>query len=315
MSRCGITYEESGGSRYSAAGLRLLSPRLVDLQVFPFSAERQRQEAVVRAGRISIQGVQPKLSVRLNVRKQRFEPVDHGGRYIVKPQTPPYPEVPENEDLTLRLAAACGIETPLHGLLRCADGSLSFFIKRFDRVGRRGRLAVEDFAQLAGRTRETKYDYSIERLFDLLDHATFPHVQRVELWKRLLFSYLVGNEDMHLKNFSLLTRDGRIELAPAYDFVNTTVIYQAMGRARKDIEESALPLRGRKKGLSASLFTSHLGRERLGLPRPVIEHTMQGLAAALPLWRQWIKRSFLSPTARTLYLDLLAERAATLRIR
>jgi len=147
MSRCPLTYEESE-QRYSQNGLRRLAKGLKSLQDFPYSAEEQIKEALARASKMSIQGVQPKLSVRLNVGKGTFEIVDTGGQYIFKPQTPNYPEVPENEDLTMRLARQACIEVPVHGLLFCKDGSLTYFIKRFDRKGKNQKIPVEDFAQL-----------------------------------------------------------------------------------------------------------------------------------------------------------------------
>jgi serine/threonine-protein kinase HipA len=313
VKRCPITYEPIGRGRYSARGLRRLSPRLSTLADFPYSAERQRQEAALRAAKMSIQGMQPKLSVRLDVRAGRFEIVDRGGRYVVKPQNPPYPELPENEDLTMRLAAAVGIETPLHGLVRCADGSLSYFVKRFDRAGRKDRLSLEDFAQLSGRERETKYDFSVERLVGLLDYCTFPMVARAELLTRLLFSFVVGNEDMHLKNHSLITRSGRVELAPAYDYLSTTIAYESMGRDRSDIEESALPLRGRKKKLSGTLWTHYFARERLGLRPAVIEEVLRRLVGAQSSWDRVIAASFLSPPARERYSGLIRERLERLQ--
>jgi len=312
MSRCPITYKECGDARYSPRGLRRLSPRLTALEVLPYSAQAQRREAAIRAAKISIQGVQPKLSARLNVARQRFELVERGGQYIVKPQNPPYPELPENEDLTMRLAADVGIETPMHGLLHCSDGSLSYFIKRFDRTGRSAKYAVEDFAQLAGRDRDTKYDYSIEQLVGVVDHCTFPMVQRAELFKRLLFSFLIGNEDMHLKNHSLIQRAGRIELAPAYDYVNTTIVYRAMGRSLREIEETALPLKGRKKQLGRKLWTRYLAAERMGLQPKVVEGICDRLAAAQSTWQARVHDSFLSDTAKRLYLEILAERAKRL---
>lgn len=314
MNRCPITYDECGDAQYSKRGLRKLSPRLTALADLPYTAEEQRREAAIRAARISIQGMQPKLSARLNVARQRFELVNQGGRFILKPQNPPYPELPQNEDLTMRLAAAVGIETPLHGLLYCSDRSLSYFIQRFDRTGRSAKRAVEDFAQLAGRNRETKYDYSIEQLVGVLDHCTFPMVQRAELFKRLLFSFLTGNEDMHLKNHSLIRRADRIELAPAYDYVNTTIVYQAMGRPLQEIEETALPLQGRKKRLGKKVWTRYLAQERMELLPKVVEGILDRFSAALPTWRARVHDSFLSDPAKALYLQLIANRAEHLQL-
>jgi len=156
MNRCPITYEDCQGGRYSLGGLKKLSPRLRSLKDFPFSAEEQVREAIFRAAKMSIQGVQPKLSVRLNVKEEIFEIVDKGGHYILKPQTVHYKEVPENEDVTMRLAKQIGIDVPLHGLLYSKDGSMTYFIRRFDRAGRNKKIPVEDFAQLSGKDRETK---------------------------------------------------------------------------------------------------------------------------------------------------------------
>ena len=116
-----------------------------------------------------------------------------------------HPFNPVRLDLTMRLAAAAGIEVPVHGLLRSIDGSFTYFIKGLDRDGR-DRLPVEDFAQLSGEGRDTKYDSSMEKVADVIDQfCTFPAIERVKLFERTLFNFLVGNEDMHLKNFSLLT--------------------------------------------------------------------------------------------------------------
>ena len=169
MGRCPITYEVCEGGKYSLNGLKKLSPRLSSLKDFPYSAEDQVAEAIARAAKMSIQGVQPKLSVRLNVKNENFEIVDTYGRYIFKPQTKNYREVPENEDVTMRLAELIGIDIPLHGLVYSKDKALTYFIQRFDRMGRNKKIAVEDFAQLSGKDRETKYDSSMEQIISLID--------------------------------------------------------------------------------------------------------------------------------------------------
>ena len=92
--------------------------------------------------------MQPKLSARLNVKEQQFDLCDRDGRYILNPQIAEYREVPENEDLTMRLASLAGIEVPLHGLLYGRNKELTCFIRRFDRKGRKSKIHVEDFAQL-----------------------------------------------------------------------------------------------------------------------------------------------------------------------
>ncbi len=158
---------------------------------------------MVRASKMSVQGVQPKLSAILNIKKGMFDIVDKNGRYILKPQHHIFPELPQNENLTMHLAATIGIRVPLNGLVYSKDNSFTYFIKRFDRRGQKDKVAVEDFAQLAGKDRDTKYTYSMEKLVRLVDdYCTFPSIEKVRLFNLVLFNYLVGNEDMHLKNYS-----------------------------------------------------------------------------------------------------------------
>ena len=224
MNRCPITYEPCGEQKYSARGLKQLSAKLTELHDFPYDKSEQIKEAIARASKMSIQGVQPKLSVKLDVKNSIFEIVDVGGMFIIKPQNDWYAQLPENEDLTMRLAAMIGIETPLHGMVYSKDGSKSYFIKRFDRLPKKKKVAVEDFAQLTGNTRETKYSSSMEKIAIVLDEfCTFPLIEKQKLFKITLFNYLCGNEDMHLKNFSLIRRNGKVELSPAYDLLNATI--------------------------------------------------------------------------------------------
>ena len=313
MNRCPITYEPCGGARHSRAGLRLLSPNLERLNDFPYDAARQRREAVVRGGKMSIQGVQPKLSVRLDAKAGVFVIVDQGGRFVLKPQHGVYPNLPENEGLTMHLAKLCGIEVPVSGIVRSIDGTWSYFVRRFDRTGHSRRVAVEDFAQLGGLSRETKYDFNMEQLVGLLDtYCTFPAIEKVKLLKRSLFNFLMGNEDMHLKNFSLITRQGKVELAPAYDFLSTTVAYLALGKRIGMIEEVALPLHGKKRGLGRKTWIDYFARERLQLPDKVIRTVQSELTGAASAWRARIGDSFLPPDQKDHYRTLLANRFAVL---
>ncbi|MBZ0266731.1 HipA domain-containing protein [bacterium] len=310
MNRCPITYENllPGEERYSAKGMRRLSPSLKRLGEFPLTAQEQRREALRRATKMSIQGVQPKLSARLAVRDGAFRVVDRGGRWILKMQTADFPHVPENEDLTMRLAAGAGIPVPVHGLLWSRDGSLTYFIRRFDRTGRNDKLAVEDFAQLAGRTRDTKYDFSMEGIVNLLDlHAMFPAVEKLELFRRTLFGFLTGNEDMHLKNFSLLTAaDGTVKLSPAYDLLNSTIALPGAA------EEMALPLKGKKRGLTRGDLVEYFGRERLGLPERAVASVLRDLARAVAGWETGIRNSFLPAELQAAYTEVVRERTARL---
>lgn len=146
------------------------------------------------------------------------------GRYILKPQSEYYEEIPENEALSMTLASMIGIQIPVHGLVYSKDGSMTYFVKRFDRKGHNQKVSLEDFAQLSGGTRETKYSSSMEKVAKIIElYCTFPKIELAKLFKLTLFNFLIGNEDMHLKNFSLITTNRKIMLSPAYDLINTTI--------------------------------------------------------------------------------------------
>ena len=312
MNRCLITYEKCDVD-YSAKGLRRLSPQLKTLKTLPFSQEKLVQESTLRMTKMSIQGVQPKLSAVLKVSKGCFEIVDSKGKFIIKPQNPSFPELPENEAITMSMAAVSGIETPIHGLIRCEDKRLTYFIKRFDRIGRKDKLAVEDFAQLSGKSRETKYQFSMEKLIEILDYCTFPKVERSKFLRRCLFNWLTGNEDMHLKNYSLITRNGKVELAPAYDFLNSSIVYRFLGKPWSEIEESALPLAGKKRKFDAKLWLNYFAKERLNLPERQITKIVNELLNKIPEWETLIDNSFLSKEMKELYHELLLTRANKLK--
>jgi len=305
MNRCLITYEPvSVGTHYSARGLKLLSPQLKNLRSLPYDASEQRMLAAERAGKMSIQGVQDKLSANLKVKNECFEIVDHNGRYILKPQSHHYPELPENEAITMSLAERIGIEVATHGLVYSKDRSLTYFIKRFDRFGHNKKLAQEDFAQLSGLDRNTKYQSSIEKVIKLVaGYCTFPKIEYVKIFKLVLFSFLVGNEDMHLKNFSLITRNGTVALSPAYDLLNSTITLS------NTKEELALPLHGKKSNLNKNDFFKYFAAELLQLNDKVIQEISQQLRQAIPHWQALIDCSFLSKRMQNRYLALLEQRA------
>ncbi len=309
MKRCLITYEPfAGDGDYSAGGLKLLDRNLTSLGPLGYTAAEQRQEALERAGKMSIQGVQLKLSAVLKVKAGAFEVVDRNGRFILKPPSLDFPELPENEDLTMRLAAVAGIEVPVHGLIRARDGSLTYFIRRFDREGRT-RVPLEDFAQLSGASRETKYESSMEKAAGVVDRfCTFPAIERVKLFERTLFSFFTGNEDMHLKNFSLITRDGRIDLAPAYDLLNSTIAL------KNPQEEMALPIRGKRSNLTRNDLFDYFATERLQINERVLSEMVARFQAAFSRWDELLAASFLSSEKKAAFAAVLAERKARLRL-
>ena len=305
MNICPITYQPCGDKKYSDNGLKLLSRNLTQLKDLPLTQEEQLREAAIRADKMSIQGVQPKLSAKLNVKDEVFDIVDRGGEYILKPQNNFYPELPENESLTMKLAELIGVEVPLSGMIYSSDGKFTYFIKRFDRYGRSKKLSLEDFAQLAGKSRETKYDYSMEKLITLIDtFCTFPAIEKVKLFRLSIFNFLIGNEDMHLKNFSLITRDNKVELSPAYDLLNTTIVLP------KSQEEIALPLAGKKRNLSAKILIDYFAKERLKLNPTIISQVFNKINTEWNNWEKLIKISFLSNEMKEKYFELMKKRKA-----
>jgi serine/threonine-protein kinase HipA len=309
MNLCPITYTPCGENRYSEAGLRILNAGLTTLKVFEYTAEEQRIEAFNRAAKMSIQGVQPKLSAVLSVKNGKFILVDKGGRYILKPQHQYYTQLPENEDLTMRLAGTIGLEIPVHGLLWSKDETLTYFIRRFDRKGQNDKVPVEDFAQLAGLSRDTKYDYSMEKIVKLIDdYCTFPAIEKIKLFKLVIFNYLTGNEDSHLKNFSIITDDNLVKLSPCYDLVNSTI------ELKQQDEEIALSLKGKKKHLTRNILVDYFGVERCGLTEKSIEKVLDTISKAIPKWKTLIAISFLSKEMQGKYLDLLDSRLALMNL-
>jgi serine/threonine-protein kinase HipA len=309
MNKCPIAYISCGNSRYSDEGLKLLSTGLKTLKDLEYTADEQRKEAYNRASKMSIQGVQPKLSAVLNFKEEKFEIVDKSGKYILKPQHDIFSEMPENEDLTMRLASEVGLEIPQHGLIWSKDNSLTYFIKRYDRKGHNDKIPVEDFAQLAGLNRDTKYEYSMEKVVKLIDsYCTFPAIEKIKLFKLTIFNYLIGNEDMHLKNFSIITQDGKSSLSPCYDLVNSTIEY------KKQDEEIALPLKGMKKKLTRNQLINYFGKERCELTDKSIDKVLETISLSVPKWKELINNSFLSQEMKDKYQTLLETRLNNLSI-
>lgn len=309
MSRCLFTYKRLSQGDYSKEGLKKLNPRLRNLKLFPYTHYEQLQEVQKYAGKISIQGVQPKLSAKLSVRNENFILVESSGEFIIKPQVIEYPELPQNEDLTMHLAQIAGLNVPWHGLIRAIDDSYLYVVKRFDRLPRKKRLHQEDFAQLMGATRSTKYSASMEKVCDVVEEfCSFPTLELEKIFKMTLFSFLVGNEDMHLKNFSIqVSKKGVRQLTPMYDLLNTTVAMAAPE------EEMALELGEKKRGFKRGDFIEYFGPHHCYISQERGENILLELLGKVPVFEEWIEKSFLSLEMKEKYKQLIQERANRLR--
>jgi serine/threonine-protein kinase HipA len=197
-------------------------------------------------------GVQPKLSLegeRVGTNKTRLTFVGLWGAYILKPPFAKYPNLPQNEDLTMHLAEIANIKTAEHSLIPLKSGELAYIAKRFDRQNG-VKLFMEDMAQLTGVMTERKYRGSHEKIGKIIaKYSDFPGNDLVSFYELTLFSFLIGNADMHLKNFSLLRSvNNEISLSPAYDLVNTKIIIP------DDPEDIALTVNGKKSNLKIKDF-------------------------------------------------------------
>ncbi|MDR3667787.1 MAG: HipA domain-containing protein [Ignavibacteriaceae bacterium] len=303
MNRCPLSYAEIADGLYSDKGLKKLNVRLKNLKKLDFTTEELLEEAASRSDKISLDGVQPKLSAILSVSESAFKFVDTKGIFIIKPQQLIYPHIPENEDLTMRLAQKSGIDVPLHGLLYDKTLTLHYFIRRFDRPKPNVKYQVEDFAQLSGKNRNTKYDSSMEQVASLIEkYCTFPAIEKVKLFRLTLFNFLTGNEDMHLKNYSVITKDDITSLSPAYDLLNTTIAL------KNTKEEIALPVKGKKSNLTGNDLIVYFGKERLQLNDQTISLVLNELKEIIPEWETEIGISFLSKESKEAYVDLLNNR-------
>jgi serine/threonine-protein kinase HipA len=149
----------------------------------------------------------------------------------------------------------------------------------------------------------------MEKVATVIDQfCTFPALERVKLFERALFSFLAGNEDMHLKNFSLITRNEKVELAPAYDLLNTTIVLKAAK------EELALPLNGKKSKLTRNDLLNYFARDRLQINDRVLNDVLSRFARAIPAWRELLDQSFLSAEAKQEYVSILTERGQRMQL-
>lgn len=229
------------------------------------------------------------------------------GDYILKPPSLEYAELPENEDVTMHLAELVKIKTAKHTLVRLRSGELAYLTKRFDRNTSTSsvqgdKIAVEDFCQLSESLTEHKYRGSIEKIGKLTyQYTENKGFETQRLFELVLFCYLTGNADMHLKNFSLIENNlGEYEFAPAYDLLSTALVIA------DDNEESALTINGKKNRLDLSDFNKLA--ESLMINDKVLKTIYSRFDKVFPKWTTFIRQSFLSKAMQDNYIYLLHSR-------
>ena len=260
----------------------------------------------------TVPGVQAKLSLDIARGKadepQRFTIVGLWGRFILKPQTDCFPYLPENEDLSMHMAEAIGIKTVPHSLIRFADGEICYITRRVDRSKKGAKIAMEDMCQLSERLTEDKYKGSYERIAKLIHrYSVAPMLDIVNFWEVVLFSWLTGNADMHLKNFSLYRPDQDYILTPAYDLLSTALAMP------EDDEELALTLNEKKKKIKRDDF--HKAMLDSGMDEKAIFNLFNRFSKAMPKWHELINKSFLPANLQEEYhakIDTMAERISIL---
>lgn len=275
--------------------------------VLPYSEEDLEPLAKeVLMSQTAVTGVQAKLSLHITGNnkagtERRFTIVGLWGGYILKPPTALYPQLPEVEDVTMHLAQLAKIKTAPHSLIRLQSGNLAYITKRIDRT-KKEKLAMEDMCQLTERLTEDKYHGSYEQIGKAIQmYSVTPGLDVVNFFELVLFSFLTGNADMHLKNFSLLEQPGLgMTLSPAYDLVNTALVNPA------DEEEMALTLNGRKKKLKKQDFVAAMNT--LKVDEKQQKNIFNKMAKALPQWQELIDRSCMSDEFKEQYKNILTER-------
>lgn len=279
--------------------------------ILPYTRKDINQLArVVVESRTTVTGVQAKLSMDLEHdvygRAQRLTIVGVMGRYILKPQTEQFEHLPEIEDLTMHLAEIAHIPTVPHILIRFEDGELNYITRRIDRTNNGQKLPMEDMCQLSGRLTEQKYQASYETIARLIDrYSSVPKLDMINFWEQVVFSWIVGNADMHLKNFSLISeKPNKHVLSPTYDQVSTAIVMP------EDTDELALPLNGFQKKLLAMDFVQAM--ENTGLTNQMAQRILNRFVSLQEKWFSCIDDSFISDAQKAQFKELINKRITTI---
>lgn len=308
MSRCLYCYEllNDGETDFHSGCCRKIFGQSISPELQYTENELKELGLKVVQSQVTVTGVQPKLSLHLEKPKgkgdpKRFTIVGLWGEYILKPPTSTYPQLPQVESLTMHLANLAGIAVVPHTLIRMQGGSLAYLTRRVDRAKHR-KIHMEDMCQLTERLTEDKYYGSYEQVGKaILRFSANPVLDLVNFAEVLLFSFLTGNADMHLKNFSLL-HGQFVEpvLCPAYDLVSTVLVNPA------DDEDVALTLNGKKKKLKRSDFVNFFSTLNLDEKQQV--NIFLKMDKARANWMDFIDMSFLSNEYKISYKELIADR-------
>lgn len=286
---CGMTLAEGNGY-HAVCAKGLFGSETAPTFAYSMAELNELAKRLVLS-HVSVPGVQAKLSVHLERAEHapdRLTLVGLDGNYILKLPTAQYPGLPESEHFAMTLARMCGIETAAFGLVRLESGALAYLTRRMDRED--GVKHMIDFCQLTDRRTSRKYYGSHEQIARTIRrYATAAGTDVVRFFEVLLYSFLTGNSDMHLKNFSLLREhDGTWRLSPAYDLVPVKAILPT------DMDDLALTVNGKNRKLHAGDFKA--AAATMGLtPEQNRRLTERMVASVRKNLDEATERSFLSP--------------------
>lgn len=261
----------------------------------------------------TVPGVQKKLSLHLvsDSRKPRLTLVNYPTGYILKPQVAEFEALPESEQLIMTMADMAGISTVPHALIK-GDAGLAYITKRVDRNltdDKIEMLAMEDFCQLDLRLTEDKYRGSYERCAKIIkQYSSRVGIDMAEFYIRLVFCFIVGNSDMHLKNFSLIeTAEGSGEyvLSPAYDLLPVNANMPA------DKEQFALAMNGKKMNIRKGDFLKFA--DTCGITRQTAEKLIENLVKLTPKWIAMCEKSLLTDKLKDRLKKIITERTEVLQ--
>lgn len=254
---------------------------------------------------IAVPGVQPKLSMSLiEEEKQKSDKRltvvgALGGNYIFKPPSEDFIEMPENEHLTMRIAELCGILVVPSSLVRLKSGELSYITKRIDRAVDGSKIHMIDMFQITEAF--DKYKSSMEKIGKALDaYAANTLLDKLRFFELTVFSFLTGNNDMHLKNFSMIKTNYGWSLSPAYDLLNVAIVNP------EDREELALTIAGKKKKITKENLIDF--GSTLSLSNKQISSVFKRFQKNKKQSLSMIENSFLSEEMKIRYIDLLLMR-------
>ncbi|MFT7064930.1 MAG: serine/threonine-protein kinase HipA [Sediminicola sp.] len=285
-----------------------------DTPVLKLEYKMSQIEALAKeniAQRIIVTGVQPKLSLGFTQENGQNRLTIVGalnGRYILKPPFYMYPQMPEIEALSMLLVKACSIATVPFLLIPLKDGALAYLTKRIDRTANNEKYPMEDACQFTERLTEHKYRGSYEQIAKgVITYTQNPLLDAVKFYEQVIVSFLIGNNDMHLKNFSLIAKDNKhYALAPAYDMVAVKLLIP------EDQEELALNLNGKKRKIKRLDFNEAMAKAQI--PVKAIENLWNRIEKGMQQWQELIACSFLSEENKSILIPLIADRAKQLEL-